>query len=592
MIVTRNRFAALKERLKPTFWDAADPAEVGGGGEGFNYRWIWKLVVLLVTTVSVVPLLMITYMDYNLNRKAMRKDFVYPINSLLSKTKLSMASFLRQRQAVMEFVIAKHSFEELSDANFLHELHKHMKTTFGGFVDLGLIDGSGRQLAYVGPFDLQGKDYSEQDWFLEVMDRRNVISDVFLGFRDVPHFVIAVKRLCSNGTIMILRATIDTEQFTNLVQSLNRSASTDAFLINNHGVLQTPSLYHGPVLKEIPYTIPLYSEEPVILEVEDARQRPAYLGYVYVANSPFIFMVVKQQQEEMHNWWRLRLEMLGFLLVSITCIVGVVLASATVLVRRIYDADRKCSIALHTVEHTNKMASIGRLAAGVAHEINNPLAVINEKAGLIKDLFSFSDKYGQDKKMLGLVDSILGSVERCSAITHRLLGFARHVDVQWERVDVVHTIRDVLGFLDKEAQYRNITVRLDALEEIPEIVTDKGQLQQVLLNIVNNAFAAVQDGGMINIALSVPESSGVQIAIMDNGCGISPENMKRIFEPFYSTKSKQGTGLGLSITYGLVKKLGGLIQVDSTVGQGTTFTVTLPLNQEQKEGGNANPACG
>ena len=590
--MARNALVALWERFKPAFWDAADPPEPGAEGGGFNYRRIWKLVVLLVTTVSVVPLLVITFMDYNLNRRAMQADFVYPINSLLSNTKLSLTSFLQQRQAVLEFIVADHSFEDLSDEYFLHELYNNMKSAFGGFVDVGLIDGDGKQLAYVGPFDLKGKDYSEQDWFTEVMDRRVFISDVFLGFRDVPHFVIAVKRICYDGTIMILRATIDTEQFFNLVQSLNLRATTDAFLVNRQGVLQTPSFSHGDVLNEIPYSVPPYSEVPVILEIEDTRNNSAYLGYVYVEKSPFIFMVVKQQQEMMRNWWRLRMEMLGFLLISVTCIVAVILTSATVLVRRIYEADRKRSIALHTVEHTNKMASIGRLAAGVAHEINNPLAVINEKAGLIKDIFSFSDKYSQDKKLLSLVDSIVMSVERCSAITHRLLGFARHVDVQLEQVDVVQTVRDVLGFLDKEAQYRDIHVSLDIQENVPMIHTDKGQLQQVLLNIVNNAFAAVQDGGMIAIALGVPQSSEVQISITDNGCGISPENMKRIFEPFFSTKSKQGTGLGLSITYGLVKKLGGLIQVQSELGRGTTFTVTLPVARAQKEEESANSACG
>lgn len=585
-------FSALRERFKPAFWDAADPPESGAEGGGFNYRRIWKLVVLLVTTVSVVPLLVITLMDYNLNRKAMQADFVYPINSLLSNTRLSLTSFLQQRQAVLEFIVAEHSFEELSNEFLLHELYHNMKAAFGGFVDVGLIDGHGKQLAYAGPFDLKGKDYSEQDWFTEVMDRRVFISDVFLGFRDLPHFVIAVKRICYDGTIMILRATIDTEQFFNLVQSLNLRATTDAFLINRQGVLQTPSFSHGDVLNEIPYAVPPHSDVPVILEIEDIRNNPAYLGYVHVENSPFIFMVVKQQQEMMRNWWRLRVELLGFLLISVTCILAVILSSATVLVRRIYDADMKRSIALHTMEHTNKMASIGRLAAGVAHEINNPLAVINEKAGLIKDLFSFSDKYGQDKKLLSLVDSILGSVERCSAITHRLLGFARHVDVQWERVDVVQTVRDVLGFLDKEAQYRDMEVSLDVPDNVPEIVTDKGQLQQVLLNIVNNAFAAVRDGGRIAIVLSVPDPSEVRIAITDNGCGISPENMKRIFEPFFSTKPKQGTGLGLSITYGLVKKLGGMIEVQSQVGQGTTFTITLPVALAEKEEESANPACG
>ncbi|MFW6235647.1 MAG: sensor histidine kinase, partial [Desulfovibrionales bacterium] len=250
---------------------------------------------------------------------------------------------------------------------------------------------------------------------------------------------------------------------------------------------------------------------------------------------------------------------------------------ATYLVSRIYNADMKRTIALHNMEHTNKMASVGRLAAGVAHEINNPLAIINEKAGLLRDLIVYPARPNRDEKFLGLVDSILKSVERCSTITHRLLGFARHVDVQWEKVRVDEAIREVLGFLDKEAEYRDIQVSLDVQDPIPEIVSDKGQLQQIFLNIVNNAFAAVQDGGSIRITVWQADDL-LKVSFEDNGCGISQENLKRIFEPFFSTKHQNGTGLGLSITYGLVKKLRGKLEVQSELHKGSTFTLSFPLD--------------
>jgi signal transduction histidine kinase len=138
----------------------------------------------------------------------------------------------------------------------------------------------------------------------------------------------------------------------------------------------------------------------------------------------------------------------------------------------------------------------------------------------------------------------------------------------------------VLGFLKKEAEYRDIHVGLHADEDLPEILSDRGQLQQVFLNIINNAFAAVDDGGCINVELQQVDSNHVSVMIADNGKGISPQNMKRIFEPFFSTKTEQGgTGLGLSITYGLVEKLGGTIHVQSELGKGTTFTITLPIKR-------------
>jgi signal transduction histidine kinase len=228
------------------------------------------------------------------------------------------------------------------------------------------------------------------------------------------------------------------------------------------------------------------------------------------------------------------------------------------------------------VEYSNKLASIGRLAAGVAHEINNPLAIINEKTGLLKDLVTLSDATPPREKVLSIADSVLGSVARCQTITHRLLGFARHMDVQSETIDLHTLLKEVLGFLGREAEYRNINVSFDVAEGLPTIESDRSQLQQVFLNILNNALAAVEIGGAINITLASGEEHTVVVTVTDDGKGIPETDIKKIFEPFFTTKKGGGTGLGLSITYGIVKKLGGEISVKSKVGLGTSFTVILP----------------
>jgi signal transduction histidine kinase len=239
---------------------------------------------------------------------------------------------------------------------------------------------------------------------------------------------------------------------------------------------------------------------------------------------------------------------------------------------------------LHEVEYSNKMASIGRLAAGVAHEINNPLAVINEKVGLIKDLFTIKDEFKGNRKLIELVDSALSSVDRCGTITKRLLNFARHLDVKIQTVNLNEVIRDVLGFLSKEAEYRSITVSINVPGDIPQFESDRGKLQQVFLNIVNNAFAAVKNGGSIDITAKREGADLISVTFTDDGCGIPGSDLERIFEPFFSTKTRYGgTGLGLSITYGLVQELGGNIGVQSEVGRGSSFVITIPLKMEKKE---------
>jgi two-component system NtrC family sensor kinase len=250
------------------------------------------------------------------------------------------------------------------------------------------------------------------------------------------------------------------------------------------------------------------------------------------------------------------------------------------MVNRVREADLKRDALLHNVEYTNKMASIGRLATGVAHEINNPLAIINEKAGLVKDLALRMEDFPQKEKIIKHVDSLLANVERCSTITHRLLGFAKRMDVSLETINLELLIREVLGFLDKEASYRNISVHFHIPEGFPSIQSDRGQLQQVFLNIINNAFAAMKEGGRIDISMREErDEDAVAVIIKDNGHGISREDLPRIFEPFFTTKKEGGVGLGLSITYGIVEKLGGRIGVESAVGQGTEFTVVLPAKK-------------
>jgi two-component system NtrC family sensor kinase len=232
--------------------------------------------------------------------------------------------------------------------------------------------------------------------------------------------------------------------------------------------------------------------------------------------------------------------------------------------------------AYHEIEYTNKLASIGRLAAGVAHEINNPMAIINEKAGLMEDLIDTMPDFERKEKFLDLTHSIRQSVDRCSTITHRLLGFARRMDVEIRDIDLNEVVEEVYGFLEKEAFHRNIGVNLQLSDELPRISSDYGQLQQVFLNILNNAFHAVEDGGSIVIKSWASDQDFIAVSIEDNGVGMSEETMRHIFEPFFSTRKGYGTGLGLSITYGIIKKLGGRIEVQSKQGEGTNFTVFLP----------------
>ncbi len=582
--------------LKPKFWDHHDVA-AGPYKHLFNFRRIWKMAVILTAGVALLPVVVLAVIDYKVAQRSEVSEILLRTSRLVSNTRRTIAFFLDERKSALEFIIQDNSFESLNDPTRLSAILENLKEAFGGgFVDLGVIDPLGHQRSYVGPYELKGKDYSGQGWYKEVREKGVYISDVFMGFRQVPHLVIAVRRLAGSGFPYVLRATLDMQRFNDLLSQLEVSGLGDAFVINRYGILQTPSRLQGNVLEKIALPVPEYSAATVVFEEESRRTPPLIIGYAYVEATPFILMIVEKRSEILKPWYRTRMTLVGFAVASIIIVLFVILAVATYLVENMYEADQKRVTTLHQVEYSNKMATIGRLAAGVAHEINNPLAIINEKVGLIKDIITIKnqkDQAAKEEKIIGLVDSVIASVERCAAIARRLLRFSRSEEITPKTLDLKKTIVEVLSFLGKEAEYRSIKVSVDVPESFPRVESDSGRLQEIFLNIINNAFAAVDESGHLNISARSEDEKFLSVTFTDNGSGIPEEDLDRVFEPFFSTKvSKGGTGLGLSITSGLVQELGGRIEVRSKVGEGTSFIVHLPfkMQKKRKDDGNARAA--
>ena len=575
----RSRLIAL---YRPPFW--VDRAR--------RYCYIWAVSIALLAVVSLVPLTLMVLYVYHSSEQAIYKENVLRILRLTSNTRREVTSFFAQRLNALRFTAQVESYPFLSRSDNLAAVLKNLKYGFGGIVDLGLIDASGIQVAYTGPFDLTGKDYSGQDWFKKTLQESVYISDIFLGYRGVPHMIVAVRSADEQGKNFVLRATLDMESFSQILRSLELSERSVSFIINREGIVQTPSRRYGnPLEKVCCIPVPEYAEHSQILETKGEEGKPLMVGYAYIADSPFILLLVKDKTEIMQNWYELRQNLVIFFLGSFVVIFLVFYVIPTYIIQSLYEAEQTHSRAIQRLEETARLASLGRLAAGVAHEINNPLAIINEKAGLIKDLMTFKEEYKHDKKLESLIDSVLESVERCGAITKQLLGFARHTEVSVSTIPVGKIIGDVLSFLEKEASYRNITLNLEIPDDLPPLVTDRGKVQQIFLNLINNAFQAVGDGGRIDIMGRRVDGDKIAVRVSDNGCGISDENLQKIFEPFFSTKRDSGgTGLGLSITYGLVQRLGGQIAAESELGKGTTFTVTLPV--ETKEVRDEGLTCG
>jgi two-component system NtrC family sensor kinase len=228
---------------------------------------------------------------------------------------------------------------------------------------------------------------------------------------------------------------------------------------------------------------------------------------------------------------------------------------------------------------SEKMASLGKLAAGVAHEINNPLTGILLFSHIMK-------KRALDTPgMSGDVDRIVNDASRCKAIVQELLDFAHQTGHTKSRVDLNRTIERGLFLLGNQAVLMNIEIRKELDPAQPVAAANSTQISQILINLIMNAIDAMPEGGVLTVHTSRLEDDGVvRLEVSDTGVGITKENMKKIFDPFFTTKEVgKGTGLGLSVVYGIVEDHGGRISVRSSPGAGTTFIIDLPMWRQRSE---------
>jgi PAS domain S-box-containing protein len=236
---------------------------------------------------------------------------------------------------------------------------------------------------------------------------------------------------------------------------------------------------------------------------------------------------------------------------------------------------------------SERQAAVGRLASGVAHEINNPLAIISEIAGFLNEMLEEESGRASKEFMDELRDGlpkILKHVKRGKDITHRLLTFARKTEDRVQLADVNASLEEILPFLEKQARLANTTIHRDYQEDLSKVPIEELQLQEIFINLITNAIQALGDRENGNIWLTTREEEGkVTISVRDDGEGIDDSVRDRLFDPFTTTKpTGVGTGLGLSICYGIVKRHDGEIRVVSNPGRGTTFIVILPVVKVRK----------
>ncbi|MCK5126838.1 MAG: hypothetical protein KAR42_11335 [candidate division Zixibacteria bacterium] len=483
--------------------------------------------------------------------------------------------FLSERRVNLANLIDHPRFSIPPSSEDMNEYLGDLRRVSDAFIDLGFFDSSGVQVSYAGPHtSLESRDYRDEDWFSKLRGRTEnfVITDIYLGFRQQPHFTIAVSRTVG-ARFLVLRATLDPARMYEYIESQQMAGDVITCIINRSGAYQLVNETLGHPLDMC--LLPVSADEPSGFGSFKSETGLRHYSFWWMNNTDWALIAqsVPGAQSILGSpQSRTLMVSAALLLVAVVVIVN----RAGKLVAQQKETDQTRA----QLEHAAKLASVGELASGIAHEINNPLAVITEESGLLMDYMDprFGHKLGE-KELHERLDTIQKSAFRCRDITRKLLRFVRKTDFDLQEHDV-HTIIDgvIDDLLGPEIEVSKIRVKRNYDQSLPKLPTDTNQLQQVILNIINNASDAIGDAiGQITISTS-RRGKKILISIQDTGCGMSPEQLHKVFMPFFTTKEVgKGTGLGLSVSYGIVRGLGGEIEVESTIDVGTTFTLVLPI---------------
>jgi two-component system NtrC family sensor kinase len=549
--------------------------------EAKQYKKLWWNIILATLSFSVIPLFIlggVIYHQFSVSYSAKIKE---NMKTLVENRCSSIDLFFDERLSQLTSLANTHSLEQLQNEDYLHRVFNIIQTRSKSFLDIGVIDQEGNHLAYVGPYYniLKAVNYKNEDWFHAVMSTGVYISDVFMGFRKIPHFIIAVLVREKNQS-WILRATLDSDIIENIVRAAWIGKKGDAFIVNRSNILQTAPRFSGQVL-EHPKTPDFAAATGTQVEEMTVGGEAYLFASSAIKPKKWVMVIKEDPTEQLTPLLRARfmaalIGLGGVLLITL----GAVFTTRSMM-RELVRMERRKAASDELAIQSSKMAALGKMAAGIAHEINNPLAVIGEKAGWIKDLLKMEDVANSQnfQELADAVAKIEYHIVRAKTVTHRLLGFARRMEPVTERVNLNSILDESIEFLKNEARYRNIEIRANYAPDLPLTTSDSAQLQQIFLNLLNNAIDAIgKDGEIVINTKYLSKNNELGVEITDNGPGIPKEILNKIFDPFFTTKEVgKGTGLGLSISYSIMEKLGGRMMVASEEGKGTTFSIYLPV---------------
>jgi two-component system, NtrC family, sensor kinase len=548
--------------------------------EDYFKRLKLKLAVGLLTAFMLPYAAFFAYFQFQFS-STLKNTAKLNLEALSNSQKNTLDLFLQERVVTLFSLFHGSEFSLSPSNDKMESCLESLKQASDAFIDVGFINAGGIQTAYAGPFpDLRGKDYSYEPWFSLLLKQKKIyhIGDVYPGAENKPYFTIAVRQMIE-GVPYVMRSTLDPDKLHQFLKSLSQGKGVEPALINKDGVYQIVDPQRGEWLGLSGY-MPPTDELSGVNEIRTDGDS-LLVGHAWLKEAPWALLLRQPLSVAHAAMYRSRWIMtisLGIIFFSIA--IGIWFANSRLIGWSQASAEKSDELR-HQLFHASKLAAVGELATGVAHEINNPLAVIVASGGVIRDLFDPEFNLNPSaENVLKEVDIIESAAFRARTITRQLLDFGRKNEPRLSPCNVNQILDDVMaGLKEREFEIADIKIVRDYETGIPEILLDSDKIKQVFLNLINNAGDAISGSGTITISTRRIDNT-IQVMVKDTGAGVSPEHLSHIFNPFFTTKEVgKGTGLGLSVSLNIIESLGGEINVKSTPGVGSEFIVSLPIRK-------------
>jgi len=550
---------------------AANGTSTLSASKDFPYfRQVWKNVVVALLAASFIPLIVIGGGMYYYAAGVLRQKTLDSLRMQVVGHKNTIDRFLSERTMDLKLLAENIPFDELTRPGALDAVLHSLRGSLPCFNDLGVIDSRGRHRAYVGPHELLSKNYQKTEWFQAVKSRGVYISDVFLGFRNVPHFVIAIRQPAGDD-YWILRATVDTAFFNDVVSEMVRSAKGDSFLVNRQGIFQTIPRNAGKLMGASNL-----SDLAVHAGVREKEENGRLRVMVWLEKVPWMYVVQIERKEIFGSLYRVRnigifVFILGSMMIGLT-----VLLTTNYLIGRLEFKRRSIRELDDQLLHTSRLASIMPLSAGFFLKIKDLLANIELKSRQLEESGDRADSAAEHlKQRKDLEADVQHQAFKGRRLIDNFLNAVRPVEPMIREVNINELLDNLIELFDREFHFNRIEITRQYQHPPIHIRSDPSRLRQVFQNLIFNAMDAVHCDGEIVIQTQSDEK-GMVVTVSDSGPGIPEENLEKIFSPHFTAKP-EGMGLGLSICRNIIKKLGGRITARNNPVRGASFRIELPL---------------